>query len=39
MGISNFVGLKVLLDLGENKGSVDEVVDQVMAIIKTGIFK
>lgn len=39
MGISNFVGLKVLLDLGEPKGSVDEVVDKVMAIVKSGIFK
>ncbi|MEC9485346.1 MAG: TetR/AcrR family transcriptional regulator [Candidatus Izemoplasma sp.] len=39
MGVANFVGLKVLLNLGEDKGSVDEVVDQVMNIIQTGIFK
>lgn len=39
MGVSNFVGLKVLLNLGTDKGSVDEVVDQVMNIIQTGIFK
>lgn len=39
MGVSNFVGLKVLLDLGEPKGSVDEVVDKVMDIMKSGIFK
>lgn len=39
MGVANFVGLKVLLDLGENNGDVDHVVDTVMNIIKTGIFK
>ncbi len=39
MGVSNFVGLKVLLKLGEDKGSAEEVVDKVMNIIRTGIFK
>lgn len=39
MGVSNFVGLKVLLNLGTDKGNADQVVDQVMNIIKTGIFK
>ncbi len=39
MGVANFIGLKVLLELGEDKGNVDEVVDQVMNIIQTGIFK
>jgi AcrR family transcriptional regulator len=39
MGISNFIGLKVLLDLGENNEDIDKMVDNVMAIIKTGIFK
>lgn len=39
MGVSNFVGLKVLLKLGEDKGSTEEVVNQVMEIIRTGIFK
>ncbi len=39
MGVSNFVGLKVLLDLGSNNEDVDKLVDQVMNIIKTGIFK
>jgi len=39
MGVSNFVGLKVLLDLGENNEDVDLVVDKVMDIIRTGIFK
>lgn len=39
MGVSNFVGLKVLLDLGFNNENVDAIVDNVMNIIKTGIFK
>ena len=39
MGISNFVGLKVLLDLGKNNEDVDQVVENVMNILKTGIFK
>lgn len=39
MGVSNFIGLKVLLNLGSNNDDVDLVVDKVMAIIKTGIFK
>lgn len=39
MGVSNFVGLKVLLNLGTNNEDVDQVVDNVMDIIRTGIFK
>ncbi|MCF7927364.1 MAG: TetR/AcrR family transcriptional regulator [Candidatus Izimaplasma sp.] len=39
MGVANFIGLKVLLDLGKNNDDIDEVVEQVMSIIKTGIFK
>jgi AcrR family transcriptional regulator len=39
MGVVNFVGLKVLLNLGSNNESVEEVVDNVMNIIKSGIFK
>lgn len=39
MGISNFIGLKVLLNLGHNNDDVDQIVDKVMSIIKTGIFK
>lgn len=39
MGVSNFIGLKVLLDLGSNNQDVDKLVDEVMDIIKTGIFK
>jgi len=39
MGVSNFVGLKVLLDLGKDNEDIDKIVDDVMDIIKTGIFK
>ena len=39
MGISNFLGLKVLLNLGKNNEDVDQVVENVMNILKTGIFK
>ena len=39
MGISTFIGLKTLFNLGEDHGNVDEVVDKVMAIVQTGIFK
>lgn len=39
MGVSNFIGLKVLLNLGKNNDDIDQVVDQVMEIIRTGIFK
>ena len=39
MGVSNFIGLKVLLDLGSNNKDVDKLVDEVMDIIQTGIFK
>lgn len=38
MGVSNFVGLKVLLNLGSNNDDVDALVDKVMSIIKSGIF-
>lgn len=39
MGVSNFIGLKILLDLGTNNKNIDKIVDNVMEIIKTGIFK
>lgn len=39
MGISNFIGLKILLDLGSNNEDVDAIVDEVMEIVRTGIFK
>ena len=34
MGVANFVGLKVLLDLGNDNDDIDEIVEQVMTIIK-----
>lgn len=39
MGVANFIGLKVLLNLGSNNEDIDKVVESVMSIIKTGIFK
>ena len=39
MGVANFIGLKVLLNLGENNEDIDKVVENVMNIIKSGIFK
>jgi AcrR family transcriptional regulator len=39
MGIANFIGLKVLFNLGSNKDDIELVVDKVMKIMKTGIFK
>jgi len=38
MGVSNFIGLKVLLNLGSNNEDVDRIVDNVMSIIQSGIF-
>ena len=39
MGVANFIGLKVLFNLGSNNDDIELVVDNVMKIIKTGIFK
>lgn len=39
MGVSNFIGLKILLNLGKNNDDIDKIVTKVMDIIKTGIFK
>ncbi len=39
MGVANFIGLKVLLNLGDNNDDVDQVVENVMNIIRSGIFK
>ena len=38
MGISNFIGLKVVLDLGSNNDNIDYIVDQVMDLIQHGLF-
>lgn len=39
MGVTNFIGLKILLNLGKENDDIDKIVTQVMNIIKTGIFK
>ncbi len=39
MGITNFIGLKVVFDLGENNTDVDHIVDVIMEVIKHGLFK
>ncbi len=38
MGITNFIGLKVVLDLGNQNNDVDHLVDVVMDLIKHGLF-
>lgn len=38
MGVSNFIGLKILLNLGKDNDDIDKIVSQVMNIIKSGIF-
>ena len=37
MGITNFIGLKVVLELGDNN-DIDYIVDQVMDLIENGLF-
>ena len=39
MGVTTLIGLKVLFNLGSNNHDIDKLVDNVMDIIKTGIFK
>lgn len=39
MGVANFIGLKVLFNLGSNNDDIEALVDNVMKIIKTGIFR
>ena len=39
MGITNFVGLKIVLDLGDHKIDVDGATDVIMEIIEKGLFK
>ena len=39
MGVANFIGLKVLFNLGSNNDDIEALVDKTMQIIKTGIFK
>jgi len=39
MGITNFIGLKVVMDLGEENEDVDAIVDVVMEILEKGLFR
>ncbi len=39
MGITNFIGLKVVMDLGEGNENVDAIVNVVMEILDKGLFK
>lgn len=38
MGITNFVGLKLILDLGDTPHSVDQVVETIMKVLTDGLF-
>ena len=38
MGITNFIGLKVVLNIGAHNDEVDYIVDQVMDLIEHGLF-
>lgn len=39
MGITNFIGLKVLLDLGSNNDNLDAIIDTVMTLLQSGLIK
>jgi len=39
MGITNFIGLKVVLDLGNHNDDIDYIVDVVMEFVRKGLFK
>ncbi len=39
MGITNFIGLKVVMDLGTRNDDIDYIVDVVMDMIDEGLFK
>jgi len=39
MGITNFIGLKVVLDLGSNNTDIDYIVDVAMEFVRKGLFK
>ncbi|MGM0435994.1 MAG: TetR/AcrR family transcriptional regulator [Bacillota bacterium] len=39
MGITNFVGLKIVLDLGEHKLDIDQATEVIMEIVEKGLFK
>ncbi len=39
MGVANFIGLKVVLDLGDNNDDIEHIVDVYMDLIKHGLFQ
>ncbi len=39
MGINHFIGLKVIMDLGTNNSDIDHIVDEIMRLLKHGLFK
>ncbi len=39
MGITNFVALKVIMDLGSNNHNIDRIVDVVMDLLECGLFE
>jgi AcrR family transcriptional regulator len=39
MGITNFLGLKIILDMGQTQSKIEEVVDTIMHILNHGLFK
>ena len=39
MGITNFMGLKIILEMGQNTNKIDEVTDAIMDILNHGLFK
>lgn len=39
MGITNFMGLKIILEMGQNKSKIDDVIDAIMEILNHGLFK
>lgn len=39
MGVTNFVGLKIIFNLGEGDNDIDRVTDIIMEIIEKGLFK
>ncbi len=39
MGITNFVGLKILFDLGNNNIDIEKIIDVIMEFLEKGLFK
>lgn len=39
MGITNFLGLKIILEMGQSQSQIDDVVETIMDILNHGLFK